>query len=51
MQLFTIGLVKLRPDGTTINDADGKPIPTYDTQHMMAMSRGWTGLPPSGTVY
>ena len=49
MQLFTIGLVKLRDDGTVINDAHGKPIPTYDTQHMMAFSRAWTGFGPAAS--
>lgn len=29
MQLFTIGLWKLNPDGTRVLDANGEAIPTY----------------------
>ena len=32
MQLFSIGLWQLNPDGTRIQDANGNPIPTYDNE-------------------
>ena len=30
MQLFSIGLYYLNPDGSRVMDASGEPIPTYD---------------------
>ena len=33
MQLFTIGLNVLNPDGTLQLDSNGQPIPTYDQHH------------------
>src|SRR4029079_4420401 len=30
MQLFSIGLYRLKPDGTLLRDGLGRPIPTYD---------------------
>ena len=44
MQLFTIGLVKLRQDGTLVRDAAGQPIQTYDNDDIMTFSRIWTGF-------
>ena len=44
MQLFTIGLHKLNPDGTTILDASNKPIPTYNNQDIKEMAKIFTGL-------
>ncbi len=44
MQLFSIGLVKLNPDGTTQRDAQGNPIPTYvqdDVQQLALAMTGW----------
>lgn len=46
MQLFTIGLWKLNPDGTLQRDAQNQPIPAYDPvftveQNACAMT-GWT---------
>ena len=32
MQLFTIGTVKLNPDGSTVLDSEGNPIPTYNNE-------------------
>ena len=43
LQLFTIGLYELHPDGTLRLDADNQPIPTYDQVVVMAMARAFTG--------
>ncbi len=43
MQLFTIGLVKLNPDGTVVLDGNGKPIPTYGQQEVIGFSTVFTG--------
>jgi uncharacterized protein (DUF1800 family) len=45
MQLFSIGLWKLNPDGTRQLDAQGRPIPTYSQQDIRGMAKvltGWT---------
>lgn len=43
MQLFTIGLVQLNPDGSTKLDAQGNPIPTYDQATVAQTARALTG--------
>jgi uncharacterized protein (DUF1800 family) len=43
MQLFTIGLVRLQPDGTLQLGADGLPIPTYDQTTITEMAKVFTG--------
>ncbi len=43
MQLFTIGLVKLQPDGTLILDAQGLPIPTYNQSTISETAKVFTG--------
>jgi uncharacterized protein (DUF1800 family) len=56
LQLFSIGLNKLRSDGTTVTDGTGNPIPTYDQSTIKQFARvftGWTypsanGAPPTG---
>lgn len=45
MQLFTIGLHQLNPDGTPKLDANGATIPTYtqeDIEGLAAVFTGWT---------
>ena len=42
--VFTIGLWELNLDGTQKLDADGEPIPTYDTPHVVTFARVWTGF-------
>ncbi len=45
MQLFTVGLNLLQPDGTLKLDANGLPIPTYDqtvVTQMAAVFTGWS---------
>lgn len=43
MQLFSIGLVQLNPDGTLALGADGLPIPTYDQTTITEMAKVFTG--------
>ena len=53
MQLFSIGVWELRPDGTRLLDAAGQPIPTYtqDTiESFASVFTGWTyPVLPGGT--
>lgn len=57
MQLFTIGLYQLNPDGTVKLGADGQPMETYtneDTQGLAAVFTGWgnstVAADPSGRL-
>lgn len=43
MQLFCIGLVELKIDGTVKLDDLGEPIPTYDQNTIKALARVFTG--------
>jgi uncharacterized protein (DUF1800 family) len=57
MQLMTIGLYKLNPDGTVQKDLFGNAQPTYTTDDVIGMSKVFTGLsyynpaPTNGTFY
>lgn len=44
MQLFSIGLWELNPDGTRRLDPEGHPIPTYDNRDITELARVFTGL-------
>ncbi len=44
MQLFTIGLWELNPDGTRKVNGGGQPIPTYTNTQITQMARVFTGL-------
>ncbi len=44
MQLFSIGLWELNPDGSRKLDSHGEPIPTYDNGDITEMARVFTGL-------
>ncbi|MEM9292698.1 MAG: DUF1800 domain-containing protein [Acidobacteriota bacterium] len=44
MQLFTIGLYKLRLDGTPRRDSSGELIPTYGNAEITEMAKIFTGL-------
>lgn len=44
MQLFTIGLFELNPDGSRKQDAAGRDIPSYDNQDIKQLARVFTGL-------
>lgn len=52
MQLFTIGLYELNPDGTLRYDAQGRPIETYGADDVMQLARVFTGyeIDDSGPV-
>jgi uncharacterized protein (DUF1800 family) len=43
MQLFTIGLYMLNPDGTLQLDSSGNPVPTYTEAQVQAFARAYTG--------
>ncbi len=43
MQLFTVGLMQLQPDGTLKLDPLGVPIPTYDNKTITEMAKIFTG--------
>lgn len=45
MQLFSVGLVMLNVDGTTVLDGNGKPIPTFNEDTVKGFAKalsGWT---------
>ena len=44
MQLYTIGLWELNPDGTLIVDAQGDPVPTYDNGDIEEFAKIFTGM-------
>jgi uncharacterized protein (DUF1800 family) len=50
MQLFTIGLVELAPDGSIRRDAQGQPIPTYDQAVIESFARVFTGWMFAGSA-
>jgi uncharacterized protein (DUF1800 family) len=43
MQLFTIGLYKLNPDGSQQLDSSDQPIPTYDQDVVESYAHVFTG--------
>jgi uncharacterized protein (DUF1800 family) len=45
LQLFSLGVIKLNPDGSTVRDANGKPVETYtqkDVTQLAAALTGWS---------
>jgi uncharacterized protein (DUF1800 family)/fibronectin type 3 domain-containing protein len=45
MQLFTLGLVQLNPNGTPVLDANGAPVPSFsetDVKELARILTGWT---------
>ena len=44
MQLFTIGLYQLNPDGTQKLDPTGQPIPTYSNTDVLGLAKVFTGF-------
>lgn len=54
LQLFSIGLNQLNPDGTPMLDSTGQPIPTYvqnDIAELAKVFTGWTGSKTNYTTY
>ncbi len=43
LQLFSVGLYMLQPDGTLMLDATGRPIPTYAQATVTSMAQVYTG--------
>jgi uncharacterized protein (DUF1800 family) len=53
MQLFSLGLNLLNPDGTPQTDSSGNPIPAYTELQVEAFARaytGWTNANPDGST-
>jgi uncharacterized protein (DUF1800 family) len=50
MQLFSIGLWELNPDGTQKRDYQGRPIPTYTNFHITELAKVMTGFNWGGTT-
>jgi uncharacterized protein (DUF1800 family) len=54
MQLFTVGLWQLNPDGSQMLDSSGNPIPTYalaDVENLARVFTGWGSDPvPPDTI-
>jgi uncharacterized protein (DUF1800 family) len=44
MQLFSIGLFELNQDGSVLLDSNGDPIPTYNNDDIIELSKVFTGL-------
>lgn len=44
MQLFSIGLWMLNPDGTRVLDGQGQPVPTYGNADITEFAKVFTGL-------
>ncbi len=53
MQLFSIGLWELNPDGTRVLTTNGQPIATYNNADITELARAFTGLswPQGNTNY
>jgi uncharacterized protein (DUF1800 family) len=54
MQLFSIGLVQLNPDGTPKRDSAGNTIPTYNNADVSGLARvftGWSWVPRDSNSY
>jgi uncharacterized protein (DUF1800 family) len=50
LQLFTIGLTELNPDGSTKVNGLGQPIPTYEQADVLELARVFTGWTYPDTV-
>ena len=54
MQLFTLGLVQLNPDGSPVLDANKNPVPTYNQAQVTQLAKALTGwtypLTPGATA-
>src|SRR5580704_656306 len=43
MQLFTLGLTQLNPDGSPVLDQNQQPVPTYDQAMVTSLAKAFTG--------
>ncbi len=43
LQLFTLGLTQLNPDGTPVLDNNKNPVPTYDQAEVTSLAKVFTG--------
>jgi uncharacterized protein (DUF1800 family) len=43
MQLFTLGLAQLNPDGSAVLDSHGNPVPTYSQSDVTNLAKALTG--------
>ncbi|MEE9476268.1 MAG: DUF1800 domain-containing protein, partial [Roseateles sp.] len=43
LQLFSVGVFKLKPDGSVVTDGSAKPVGTYDQNTIEGFSRALTG--------
>ena len=48
MQLFSIGLHRLAPDGSVLHDGQGQPIDTYGADDIVGLSHVFTGFSWAG---
>ena len=48
IQLFTVGLEHLNPDGTPVLDEAGNHVPTYGVKDVASFARTWTGFRSPG---
>jgi len=51
MQLFTLGLVELRPDGEPAPGPDGEPVELFDNSDITNLARVFTGLSFKGAGF
>ena len=50
MQLFSIGLFELAPNGAVSTDSAGRPIPTYGNAEITEFAKIFTGLGVAGSI-
>lgn len=51
MQLFSIGLVELDPDGSPVEDPDGSQVELYDNSDITGLAKVFTGLSFEGAGF
>ena len=44
LQLFTVGLVELNADGSTVLDGEGNPVELFDNEDITGLAKVFTGL-------
>lgn len=51
LQLFSVGLKELNPDGTDKLDAQGQPIEIYDNMDIQGLAKVFTGMSTKGSDF